>query len=101
MTDKKKQSIFNRTIFDVAEHEMKFEVGDRVRVREWDDMEKEFVSERGGNLRCGLAYFMQDMRKYCGKVFFFLALQDIHPVSHWMPMPEAPRRGSVEKRKGR
>ena len=28
-----------------------------------------------------------------GKVFFFPALQDIHPVSHWMPMPEAPRRG--------
>lgn len=69
MTDKKKQSILNRTIFDVEEHEMKFEVGDRVRVREWDDMKKEFVSERGGNLRCGLAYFMQDMRKYCGKVF--------------------------------
>ena len=24
-------------------------------------------------------------------VFFFPALRDTHPISHWMPMPEAPK----------
>ena len=26
-----------------------------------------------------------------GKAFFFPALGDIHPISHWMPLPEAPK----------
>ena len=26
-----------------------------------------------------------------GNAFFFPALADIHPVSHWMPLPEAPK----------
>lgn len=46
----------------------KFKVGDKVRVREWDDMKKEF----GGDgliipCRCG---FVGDMKELCGKVFY-------------------------------
>ena len=26
-----------------------------------------------------------------GNAFFFPALSDVHPVSHWMPMPEPPK----------
>ena len=26
-----------------------------------------------------------------GKEFFFPALNEVHPISHWMPTPEAPR----------
>lgn len=26
-----------------------------------------------------------------GNAFFFPALKDTHPVSHWMPMPEPPK----------
>ena len=26
-----------------------------------------------------------------GRAFFFPALGDIHPVSHWMPLPEPPK----------
>lgn len=26
-----------------------------------------------------------------GNVFFFPALRDVHPVSHWCPMPEPPK----------
>lgn len=26
-----------------------------------------------------------------GKGFYFPALDEMHPVSHWMPMPEAPK----------
>lgn len=25
-----------------------------------------------------------------GKEFFFPALKEVHPISHWMPMPEGP-----------
>lgn len=28
-----------------------------------------------------------------GNAFFFPALGDKHPVSHWMPMPEPPKEG--------
>ena len=26
-----------------------------------------------------------------GKEFFFPALNEVHPISHWMPMPAAPK----------
>ena len=26
-----------------------------------------------------------------GRAFFFPALGDVHPVSHWMPLPEPPK----------
>lgn len=26
-----------------------------------------------------------------GKAFYFPALLDVHPVSHWMPLPEPPK----------
>ena len=31
-----------------------------------------------------------------GRAFFFPALNDKHPVSHWMPLPEAPKKGGAE-----
>ena len=45
----------------------KFKVGDKVRVREWDDMLKEF----GGNKACISCecIFICDMKEFCGKVF--------------------------------
>lgn len=47
---------------------MKFKVGDKVRVRGWADMEKEFGLDSRGDIRCRQS-FMQEMREYCGKVF--------------------------------
>ena len=48
---------------------MKYNVGDKVRVRQWDDMEKEFGLDFNGNdisvPNCG---FVKEMRKYCGFV---------------------------------
>ena len=36
---------------------MKYKVGDKVRVREWDDMEKEFgLDEYGGIVVCGFSF---------------------------------------------
>lgn len=55
-------------------------------IRVEDSMPQEFVSVLG---------YMTDASPFppvrecyrVGKVFFFPALRDIHPVSHWMPMP--------------
>lgn len=31
-----------------------------------------------------------------GNAFYFPALRDVHPVSHWMPMPEPPKENENE-----
>ena len=65
---------------------------------EWISVEdrrpKEFVSVLG---------YMTDAGEFppvrecymVGRVFFFPALRDIHPVSHWMPFPEPPKMKGV------
>ena len=45
---------------------MKFKVGDKVRIRQWDDMEKEFGTNGYGNIKC-CNVFSEEMRKLCGK----------------------------------
>lgn len=55
-----------------------------------DDRPKEFVSVLG---------FMTDAEEFppvreCYRVnnnFYFPALNEFHPISHWMPMPEPPK----------
>ena len=45
-----------------------FQPGDRVRVRQWDDMEREY----GGSVRLGLnvpLLFTRGMKQYCGQEF--------------------------------
>lgn len=45
---------------------MKFKVGDKVKVRQWDDMAREYgMNGMAIAARCS---FMPNMRKYCGKV---------------------------------
>jgi hypothetical protein len=46
---------------------MRFKVGDKVRVRQWNDMEREFGVNEKGNIAVYLI-FTRDMAKYCGKV---------------------------------
>lgn len=70
------------------------------RKQEWISVEerlpKEFVSVLG---------YMTDAEGFppvrecymVGRVFFFPALRDVRPVSHWMPLPEAPKmKGGAE-----
>ena len=45
----------------------KFKVGDRVRVREWDDMAKEFGTINGDLALGGGACFIKEMRYLCGQ----------------------------------
>lgn len=46
----------------------KYKVGDYVRVRNWDDMEKEFGLDSDGYIKCD-ACFTKSMREYCGNVY--------------------------------
>lgn len=45
---------------------MRFKVGDLVRVREWEDMKKEFGCDDEGDIQCR-GFFTPNMRQYCGK----------------------------------
>lgn len=42
-------------------------VGDKLRVRDWEDMEREFGLDRDGDIKC-TPFFVEEMRKFCGKV---------------------------------
>ena len=46
----------------------KYKVGDRVRVRDWDDMEKEFGLDSDGDINSNIC-FTEKMREYCGNVY--------------------------------
>lgn len=52
---------------------MKFKIGDKVRVRKWDDMEKEFGLDNDGDIKCRFC-FAKSMRKYCGNVYTIISL---------------------------
>jgi hypothetical protein len=47
---------------------MEFKAGDRVRVRGWEDMEKQFGVDNDGDIKAN-CYFTKDMRPLCGKKF--------------------------------
>lgn len=46
---------------------MSFQVGDKVKVREWDDMAAEFGVDEDGDIKCP-RYFTTGMRPLCGRV---------------------------------
>lgn len=46
---------------------MEIEVGDRVRIREWDDMAKEFGIDEDGDIKTE-CFFTKDMKKHCGEI---------------------------------
>ena len=46
---------------------MKFKVGDRVQIKSWEEMEKEFGTDCAGNINCKFS-FTKEMEEYCGAV---------------------------------
>ena len=46
---------------------MKYKVGDKVKVRSWEDMEKERGLDFDGDIKIGDIGFVRDMKEYCGK----------------------------------
>ena len=49
-----------------VKEEPKFKVGELVRIRQWDDMVKEFGTSSTGSVNCR-CYFTVDMKPLCGK----------------------------------
>jgi hypothetical protein len=52
-----------------------FKVGDRVRIRQWDDMEKEFGLDCLGRIQC-LYKFTEGMKRLCGREITIEVLND-------------------------
>lgn len=49
---------------------MRYEVGDYVKIRDWDDMAEEFGCSSSGRLiRIPGFYFVSGMRDYCGGIY--------------------------------
>ena len=46
---------------------MKYKVGDKVKIRSWEDMEKEFGLDSDGDIKTGDIDFVRGMEHYCGK----------------------------------
>ena len=44
-----------------------YQIGDRVTIRQWDDMKSEFGLNRFGDIKVQKVCFTEPMRKYCGK----------------------------------
>ena len=53
-----------------------FQVGDIVRIREWDDMEDEFGVGSNGEIMCN-GIFTSSMRDLCGLKFQIASIDDI------------------------
>lgn len=60
------------------EEKEEFKVGDRVIIRDWDDMEKEFGLDFSGNINC-MKSFTTGMRKLCGSV---AKITSFNPFDH-------------------
>lgn len=55
---------------------MKYKVGDKVRVRQWDDMVKEFGINKYGDINIGNILFSKAMKQYCREVFTINYISD-------------------------
>lgn len=54
---------------------MEYKVGDKVRVRKWDDMEKEFGTNGRSIITPG-CYFVDNMKKYCNRIVTISSVKD-------------------------
>lgn len=61
---------------------MKYKVGDKVRVRQWDDMVKEFGVDKFGNIKTKTgAHFLTRMKEFCGGVY---EIRSVLATSYWL-----------------
>lgn len=60
---------------------MKYKVGDKVRVRQWDDMAKEFDVNKFGDINTKTVCFTRQMKKFCGGV---CEIYSVLETSYWL-----------------
>lgn len=53
-----------------------FEVGDAVRIRDWNSMESEFGLDSNGDINCQFV-FTRDMKALCGSEFTITEINDM------------------------
>lgn len=58
-----------------------FQVGDKVRIRSWNDMVKEFGTDGFGDIPC-CCYFVKDMKPICGDEFTITMIDDDYIYGH-------------------
>lgn len=46
---------------------MKYNVGDKVTIRKWEAMERQFVSNGKGGIKLSAGCFYRDMKEFCGR----------------------------------
>lgn len=77
-------------------HYPTYNVGDRVTIRQWDDMAAEFGLNVFGDIKVPKAYFTEPMRKYCGKtltivrkttIYLRILIVTISAVAQWFLLP--------------
>ena len=84
----------SRTGQELSERIADYLISNGVTVQEWISVEErlptDFISVLG---------YMTDAGEFppvrecyiVGNAFFFPSLRDVHPVSHWMPLPKPPK----------
>lgn len=74
-----------------------YNIGDKVTIRQWDDMASEFGLNVFGDIKVPKAYFTEPMRKYCGKtltivrkkttIYLRILIVTISAVAQWFLLP--------------
>lgn len=47
---------------------MKYKVGDKVKIRKWDDMTSDFDVDASGDIKLPGIFFTKEMERFCGKI---------------------------------
>ena len=73
-----------------------YNIGDKVTIRQWDDMASDFGLNVFGDIKVPKACFTEPMRKYCGKtltivrkttIYLRILIVTISAVAQWFLLP--------------
>ena len=56
-----------------------YNIGDKVTIRQWDDMESEFGLNKYGSIKVPAAFFAKLMKQYCGQTLPIVRVERYAP----------------------
>ena len=62
----------------------RYKIGDVVRIRQWDDMAREFGTTIHGSIACRSWYFVKEMKKYCGKKLRIIDIRNFNDTYYYL-----------------